>query len=192
MPIPLGVLAVAGAGGGGALSTDFDLLETTVLTTTTASVTFSNLDNYSAYKHLQIRAVARGTRTGTGLNSFYVRFNSDTGTNYAYHRLEGNGSAVASAASTSADRIQLQDLLPQLTSTANAFGAFVLDVLDFSSSSKNTTTRCLHGGHVTDEKAVHLTSGVWLNTNAVTSITLLEQSGNLDTGSRFSLYGIKG
>ena len=99
MPIPLGILAVAGAGaagGGGA----FDLLETTVLGSDTASVTFSNLNTYSAYKHLQIRLVARSTNASAS-RSVRIQFNGDTASNYAYHYLLGDGSSVSSDASTS-------------------------------------------------------------------------------------------
>jgi hypothetical protein len=40
---------------------------------------------------------------------------------------------------------------------------------------------------------IRLVSGVWLNTSAVSSISLVVGGGsNIVTGSRFSLYGIKG
>jgi hypothetical protein len=188
MPIPLGVLAVAGAGaaGGGG---SFDLLETTVLGSDTASVTFSSLGSYSAYKHLQIRMTA----ATTAYPGFAIRFNSDTGSNYAYHRLSANGSTVVSGASTSAAEIRFVNALPdEARDNSNIFGAAIVEILDFSNSSKNSTVRGMSGSHYTDAKQIGLYSGLWNNTNAVTSITLLDpSSGNFVSGSRFSLYGIK-
>lgn len=190
MPIPLGVLAVAGAGaaGGGG---SFDLLETTLITTNTASVTFSSLGSYSAYKHLQLRIVARTSATGEGTNdSISIQLNNDTGTNYPKHELTGNGSSVISDAQTGRS-----DLIIGYTSsndaTADAFSAVVTDILDFSSSSKNTTLRSFSGRPQTSNR-VSLLSGFWNNTAAVTEIDIFLSSNlNFKAGTRLSLYGIK-
>jgi hypothetical protein len=186
MPIPLGVLAVAGAGaaGGGG---SYDLLETTVLGSSAASVTFSNLGNYSAYKHLQIRAVTRGDVATSDYN-IKVTLNSDTGSNYAFHNIRGNGSTVTSAASTS--QAFMAAFLTMGTSVADIWPAAVVDILDFNNANKNTTIRSLNGW-AGSANAIHLRSGFWNNTAAVTTITLTPNSGNLITGSRISLYGYK-
>ena len=52
MPIPIGVLAQAGAGSA-ALTNDYFLIQTVEANTNTSSVTFSNIPQ--TYKHLQIR-----------------------------------------------------------------------------------------------------------------------------------------
>jgi hypothetical protein len=185
MPIPLGVLAVAGAGaaGGGG---SFDLLETTVLGTDAASVTFSSLGSYSAYKHLQIRMTARSTGNGNPA----IQFNGVTSSSYKDHRLFGNGSSVVSDVPGTGTAISVFAAATRSSSTANAFGAAVIDILDFSSSSKNTTVRALAGnyGALT---VVEVASGVFINTAAITSIKLQLNSDNYLAGSRFSLYGIK-
>jgi hypothetical protein len=189
MPIPLGVLAVAGAGaagGGGA----YDLLETQVLGTTAASVTFTGLGSYSEYKHLQLRAVTRDTNAAANLYGSVLRFNSDTGSNYSEHFLNGTGSAVNSSASTSQTSIFLEDFSPGGTSAANAFGAIVLDILDFSNTNKNKTIRSMQGATVSGESDIILKSGLWMNTAAITSFSLAAVTAYA-TGSRFSLYGIK-
>ena len=186
MPIPLGVLAVAGAGAGATGS--FDLLETTLISTNTASVTFSNLNNYSDYKHLQIRMTLRSnTSTDVG----YLRFNSNTGNNYSNHDLVGNGSGVFSAAWTSQSGMWIR--FAGSDDPANAFSSTVVDVLDFGNASKNTTVRQLNGWIATGAGSnfIYLMSGAWLNTNAVTSMTLSNLDSSFVSGSRFSLYGIK-
>lgn len=184
----LGILnaqAVGGAVGGAA----FDLLETTILTTNQSSVEFTGLGDYSDYKHLQIRLVGRSTRVNTQ-DAYALTFNGDTGTNYTTHTLRGDGSAVASFARTS-DPFILLNKTTAASSPANEFSGSVIDILDFSNSSKNTTIRAFLGA-TSSGQFVALHSGAYYNTDAVTSINLDLQIGpNYLTGSRFSLYGIK-
>ena len=184
--IPLGFWAASGAGGGAGA---FDLLETTTLTTSASSVTFSGLGAYSGYKHLQIRLVGRTTRTASN-EDVSITFNSDTSTSYTYHSLQGDGSSVtSSSAGTNSSTFAVR--LPGNNEAANLFGSQVWDLLDFSSTSKNTTLRVL-GGFVGSISRIGLTSGAWLNTAAVTTVGLTPSSGNnFITGSRFSLIGVK-
>lgn len=170
-----------------------DFLEEVVLTSSAASVTFSGLDSYATagYKHLQIRAVVRTTWAGSLLGSMQVQFNSDTSVSYSTHRLRGNGSTVASS-SYLGNRIQFNDLVPQATSGSGVFSALVVDILDFSSTTKNTTIKALFGGLASGAKTVHFDSGAYFNTDAISSINLLDGDANFEVGSRFSLYGSKG
>ena len=182
---PLGILSAAGAGGAVA-GGDYELIETTILGSSAASITFSSLGDYSStYKYLQIRAVARKSDTS---NEQRIRFNGDSGSNYAYHFLYGNGSSVLSAAGTNSSSIVNYPFAGS-NFTANAFGAYVMDILDPYSTTKNTTIRQL-AALATSE--VQLSSGFWNNTASITSITLTSASGDLVAGSRFSLYGLKG
>ena len=177
--IPLGFWAASGGGAGGPA---FDLLESEILTSS-ASVTFTGLGAYSDYKHLQLRIVGGVTTTGGFLNNFRIRLNSDSGVNYYTHQLQGDGSSVASSG-FSFDSIQFHDTLAR----DSLFGALVIDILDFSSTSKNTTLRGLGGGTNTSENNIGLYSGLWVNTNAVTELDLYD---TYKAGSRFSLYGVK-
>tara|TARA_R110000868_G_scaffold400141_2_gene674352 strand:+ start:10655 stop:11227 length:573 start_codon:yes stop_codon:yes gene_type:complete len=182
----LGILNSQAAGGGG--GTDFDLLETTTLTTTASTVTFSGLGSYaSEYDHLQIRFVAKTNRSGS-VDIVIMTLNGDTGSNYSWHSLGGNGSAVESTAGSSQVKINTVGVTAA-SATSGAMGAGVLDILDFANTSKNTTVRGLGGEGLYD---VRLISGAWYNTAAVTSITLDQNIGTtFNSTSRFSLYGIK-
>ena len=184
----LGILnsQAAGAGGAGA----YDLLETQVLASSASSVTFTGLDTLaSGYQHLQIRIVARANRAATN-DEMKVQFNSDTGTNYASHYLNGTGSAVESFADTSVDGIRLK-FTGNSPNPSGAYSATILDILDFSNASKNTTTRALLGEP--SMSTIRLASGLYNNTNAVTTINFGVRFGSgYLADSRFSLYGIKG
>ena len=132
----------------------------------------------SDYKHLQLRVVANGG----GL--IMTRFNGDSASNYSAHRLYGNGFNAISQAFTATTQINSGFG----TTTTNVFAVSVIDILDFSSTSKNKTIRYLNG----DDGAVALGSGAWYDTSAITQILSFPNSGSYAVGSRFSLYGIRG
>ena len=181
-----GILASSGAAAGA-----FDLLETTLISTNTASVTFSNLNNYSDYKHLQIRYTARSSRTAFD-DSINLRLNSITSTSYAQHGLEGDGSSVTSGGAGSQNTIFF-NWIPAANANASSFGAGFIDILDFSSSSKNTTIRTLTGmlDNAQPWRKIRLTSGLLNNTAAITAVQIYPTFGNFVSGSRLSLYGVK-
>jgi hypothetical protein len=77
------------------------------------------------------------------------------------------------------------------STTANAVNAGVIDILDYSSSTKNTTLRGLYGMN-DNAIAICLSSGLYNQTTAVSSITLTASANNFASLSRFSLYGIRG
>jgi hypothetical protein len=185
MLIPFGILSAAGAGG--AVTGTYELISTTILGTATASVTFSNLGDYSTtYKHLQVRTLARTSHTSTD----YLDMRLNGATSFWEHGLEANGSSVSSYNSAGLATSMAVALVANSTSTTNSFGGAVIDLLDPYSTTKNKTIRGLGGfGGVN----IALRSGSWASTSSVTSITLLPSSGaNLVSGSRFSLYGIRG
>ena len=189
MPIPLGVLAVAGAGAAGAAGA-YEWLETQVLGTAAASVTFSNVDtNYaSTYQHLQLRVVARTDRANA-LDRLDILLNGDTGTNYSAHELQGSGSLVQSAGYANLARAE-SGYISGGNNTASSFGVSIIDILDAFETTKYTTMRALSG--VTGSATyIVLFSSSWRNTAAVNEIKLDNISSNFAIGSRFSLYGLR-
>lgn len=175
------------------LANSYEWLESTILGSNTTSVTFSNLNtNYaSTYQHLQLRILARTNRNDTD-DFLTINFNGDTGNNYASHRLRGNGTNVESSTPrTSYSRIETYSLTAA-TQTANRFGVMIIDILDPFETNKYTTVKVL-GGLNGSYNFIGLSSGLWMNTNAVTTI-LLDQFFGTEflSNSRFSLYGLKG
>jgi hypothetical protein len=182
---PLGLLSQ----GGGASAGSFELISTTIASGSSASVTFSSIP--ATYKHLQLRLTNRGVYATTNDLLNLLRFNGDTGANYAWHGLQGDGSSVYANNGTSVTSI-CAGVFPGGSSTADSFSGAIVDILDYANTNKNTTTRMLSGSHTATGKNIKLTSGVWFNTSAITSLTLTTEIGNFTSGSRFSLYGIKG
>jgi len=129
-----------------------------------------------------------------------MQLNSDTGSNYATHWLYGDGSSASANAITSNTYLRPGD--GQIgTSTGNSslvWGVAVIDFLDYKNINKYKTVRALQGVDINGTIAsvggrVGLGSGVWMSTNAITSIKLYPQAGtNWTQYSQFALYGIKG
>jgi len=185
MSLILGILAqdVAGAGGG----TSYESIATvTVGSGGSSTIDFTSIP--SGFTHLQLRGINRNT---TADNTFRLRFNSDTGSNYSRHFLYGNGASALAAAGASQTSTGI-GIIANSGNSASIFSAFVIDILDYKDTSKYKTMRSLGGYDANGSGNVGLFSGVWMNTAAITSISLLSDSGNQNQYSQFALYGIKG
>ena len=166
----------------------FFLIQRTTLSST-GTISFTSIPQ--TYKHLQIRYLARSARTGSTTDELAIRLNSDSGSNYARHRLSGDG-ATASATGQASQVEIAYNQVPTADSTASIFGAGIIDILDYASTTKNKTTRTLAGNDQNGSGVIRLNSGLWMNTAAVTSIYLFATVGtNFVSSSSFALYGIK-
>lgn len=185
--LPLGIWAASGAGGGGA--SDFQLISTQVVSSPVASITFSSIP--STFRHLQVRMTMKDSNAGSTMDAAYYTFNGDTTTaNYALHYLDANGSGVNTGYSNSYVN-SIRSVATTLF-TASAHSAHIMDVLDYSQTTKYKTTRILGGAapSIYNAQSVSLTSGLWMNTAAITSLTIGAVSGQtLVSNCRFSLYG---
>ena len=155
-----------------------------------SSVSFTNIPN--TYTHLQVRCIAR-TSAAQDRESIKLTFNSDTGSNYARHSLWGSGSAASAYGGASEAYVLLTDFAAA-SATASIYGAAITDILDYANTNKYKTVRSLGGVDLNAAVTVYdgLNSGLWQNTNAITSITLTPFGGsNLVQYSQFALYGVK-
>ena len=154
-----------------------------------SSIVFSSIP--ATYKHLQVRILSRDARSAS-LNNVHMRVNGDTGANYTYHTIYGDGSTVTSDGGTGST---VTDYIyePSALVTASVFGTSIFDILDYTSTTKNKTIRMIGGYDANGAGRVNLTSSLWLNTSAITSLTFLNSSNNnFVQYSHFALYGIKG
>jgi hypothetical protein len=168
-------------------------LQVITVGSTTSTVTFSNIP--STYKHLQIRALAK-CDVNDGNNSYsniYLRFNSDTGSNYSYHHLQGDGSSVATTGQVNQTSVFVGTAANSDSAQANVFGANIIDILEYANTNIYKTVRCLNGkeNNATNYNRIQFKSGNWRNTNAITSLTFTTD-GNFTQYSQFALYAVKG
>lgn len=184
-------LSAYGFSRGGSAPADYELIETQVLGSNAASVTFSSIP--STYSHLQLRITARSNSTGNA-TALFMKFNGVGGTSYATHAIYGTGGGsgqVYAEGFASLDAFyRLQ--IPDDGLAANSFGGLLVDVLDYAATTKNKTIRALTTYSASGVYRVAEVSGLFNSTAAVSSLSLTPGAGQLKTGSRFSLYGIKG
>lgn len=180
--LPLGLLSQ----GGRAAPVSFELINTQVLGSNASSVTFNAIP--STYTHLQLRIVGKSNGESNVLN---MTFNGVT-TGYAWHNLYGNGSsALVQQGAPSVGFIKLSNSLSE-SFTTSAFAGSIVDILDYGNVNKNKTTRCISGQRDYTTQ-VNMSSGLFVNTSAISSLTLTAEAGaSIVTNSRFSLYGVKG
>jgi len=195
--VSLGIIDSGGAGGGGG---SFESIATSTPSVGTTNITFTSIP--STYKHLQLRCLLRGNYGSAG--SFgdyaYVTFNSDTASNYSDHCILGDGSivdALSAANTTSISRYSINYCYGTSISSS-IFGATILDIHDYASTTKNKTVRSFSGvdfNTTSTNQVTSLASGLWRNTAAITSMNIFVDGGagaGTASGTVFSLYGIKG
>jgi hypothetical protein len=162
----------------------FHHLETIRLSSNATSIEFINLARYADYQHLQIRAAICDAVSFQDASSYRLRFNGDSGANYSWHQLKGNGSAVSSSAGANQSGIFGEN------GGQTRFSATVIDILDPFDTAKHTTTRTLDG-YANSSRGIVLGSGSWRNTTSITSLSFTTEGFGFISGSRFSLYGLK-
>ena len=188
----MSILGIIASSKLGAPATAFESIASATGTGSSATITFSSIP--STYQHLQIRGIARSDLATTATLG-RLQFNSDTGSNYAGHTLQGNGSSAIVSGNVSQANIGSVIRVPGTSATADVVGGFIIDIHDYASTSKNKTVRAFTGvdsNTANTNYRVLMTSGLWMDTSAINSISLFLSSSNWTTQTTFALYGIKG
>jgi hypothetical protein len=154
-------------------------IATTTLSGSTSTLTFSSIPQ--TFTHLQLRMFAV-----SAYNDPRLQFNGDTGSNYSLHQLYGNGSTTSAAGYASLTYVSAGT---NGASSTSYFSPYINDILDYTNTNKNKTVRNISGFDTNGTGNVIMQSSVWLNTAAITSITIFAAS-NFASGSTFQLYGI--
>ena len=156
------------------------------------TVSFTSIPQ--TYSHLQIRILGRTNRTSFASDYIKLVANSDTGSNYANHYLAGTAGGAYSGGTSSNDSAYIQRFAGN-SIASNIFGVAVVDILDYSNTNKFKTIRNLGGidqNSTSGVGEVGLYSSLWMNTSAISSLTLSSGGGTLiSQNSSFALYGIK-
>jgi hypothetical protein len=176
-------------------------LATVTLTSSQSSVVFSGIPQN--YTHLQVRAIGQTSRGTYGNDLMTMRVGNgtlDSGSNYSSHMVGGDGANTAVYAAASQTSAYLSYKLGSTTSSA--FGAFIIDILDYTSTSKYKTIRTLGGVDINGTVAgyggeVALMSSLWFqagsgtNAKAIDTIAFYPANANFTANTQFALYGIK-
>ena len=172
-----------------ASTTAYESIQTvTVGSGGTASISFTSIP--ATYTHLQIRGIGRLTGAYS-FEEYAINFNSDTNSNYAYHYLQGSGSVTIGSGGSSTGGGKSGSWLAGTSVTASVFGGAIFDILDYANTNKYKTIKMLGGMDANGSGYGGIASSLWMNTNAITTVTLGSVS-NFAQYSQFALYGIKG
>ena len=157
----------------------YEPIATTTLGGTAPTVTFSSIP--ATYTDLILVMQLKITTAG----AFYMQLNGDTATNYSQTYLYGDGTSAASGRRTSQTNMRLSNgLNPENNFNFNE----IVQLQNYSNTTtfKSVLTRANNAAGGT-EAAVML----WRSTAAINSILVSTFANNFDTGSTFTLYGIK-
>lgn len=182
MLIPLGILAASGSSGA------MELISTVSLSADANTVAFASIP--SNFKHLQIRAVVRGSAAA---NSAYTAMMiNQAASTTAQHFMWSNGSSVQSGANTALSTWANIGYVATNNAASGVYTGMIIDILDYATTGKNKTAR-IFSGHYGADYRTELRSNLFIDTTAVNHIQFSPwDSANFKAGSRFSLYGIKG
>lgn len=157
----------------------YDPIATQTLGSAVASVTFSSISG--AYTDLVL--VYAGIIASGGEVGLSLRFNGDSGSNYSKTDIVGSGSAATSVRDSNYAEANIG--LASSTVQANS----IFHIMNYA----NTTTykTALGRGNNTGGY-VRAGVGLWRNTAAITSVTLVAGgAANFNIGTIVTLYGIK-
>ena len=160
------------------MTATYEKIATTTLGSASASTTFSSIS--SSYTDLVLITQTKMS----GLGQITMRLNSDTGSNYSYTEMYGTGSSVASDRGTGNDRIYFGNF-------SNSTSEFTIGIFNIQNYSNTTTNKTVLSRVNTSSVDVVANVGLWRNTSAINSVTILTSGSTFTTGSTFTLYGIK-
>jgi hypothetical protein len=154
-------------------------LATVTLGSAAASVTFGSIP--ATYRDL---IIVTDTLNSSGSENMKMRFNSDSGASYTSIGLRGNGSTASSGSFANssfayADNVAFAD--------ASNRHNHIIQFLDYSATDKHKHFLSRANN---SSRGVDLIAGRWANTSAITTIMFFYEVGNINSGSRFDLYGI--
>ena len=163
----------------------YTLLETiTVGAAGASSVTFNSIPQ-TGYTDLVIKASPRST---IAEDTFGIRFNSDSGSNYPYRGFVGQGASVSSFSGT--NTFIALGRMPESGYTANTFGSNEFYIPNYTSSNqKSVSIDAVNENNATTARA-QLAAGLWTGTAAITTIQVLASAGSFTQYSSFQLYGV--
>lgn len=155
----------------------YELIDSQVLSTSAASVTFSSIP--ATYRDLVLVVDIIPT---AAYERVYVRFNSDTGSNYNGVYARGNGTTATSGSGTDTSIINAN-----ITALIGEKTLLKLEVLDYSATDKHKTAlaRANNADYATDMGAYR-----WANTSAITAVEVFTTVISYAAGSTFYLYGV--
>lgn len=152
-----------------------------------ANVEFTTIAG--TYTDLVLICSPRGDAANS-TRSMTMQFNANA-TGYSDRRAYGTGAAVAGDNNVyGTDEIYLGEAA-SAGGTASTFSSIEIYIPNYAGSSHKTVSISSVSEQAATTAFSQIITGLWANTDAITSIKLFIQSGSFASGSTFDLYGIK-
>ena len=164
------------------MTATYEKIATNTLGSAAATVTFSSISG----SYTDLIVVFNGSHST--LTNYFLQFGNgsiDTGSNYSTTVLDGNGSSAASARYSN-DTVGIR--ADYYAAGANNVKQSIFQIQNYSNSTTYKTT--LVRSALPAEEVV-ATVGLWRSTSAINILRFSNSSGNFNTGSTFTIYGIK-
>jgi len=162
------------------MTATYDCIATTTLGSAQSNVTFSSISGSFTDLVLVVFIASNSIN-----DDMFLQYNSDTGSNYSNTTLRGNGTTASSTRTSNATGARFSDQSSPTTSSSNIA---IINIMNYANTTTYKTNISRSNNASTGIDAMVT---LWRNTAAITSVKVFPASGNMASGSTFTLYGIK-
>jgi len=183
-----------------AITSDYESIQTiTVGSGGLRTASFTSIP--ATFKHLEIRLWGYSNRTDNIIDDYNIRINGDTGYNYSYHFIigEGGGTTPSFGNGVSVSTINSSPCIGTVRSGGISNGGAIIQIPDYANTNKLKTLKLIGGCDLNGATSpapgrAGIVSGVWQGSNnAISQIDLFaSQTYNWGQYTNIALYGIKG
>jgi hypothetical protein len=162
------------------------VIDTSTVANTSTTLTISSIP--ATYKHLLVVGVGLQT-SGANDGDLFVRVNGDSGNNYTLERVTVSGSTLAGYGTGSISGISNLGAMARTADGATLLGQIAIYIYNYSSSADYKTIVTSGGSMNNSTNSWVASRGMWRNTDAITSVSLVDANGtNLKAGT-YITYG---
>ena len=157
----------------------YEPIATTTLGSAATAINFSSI----AATYTDLRVIFQNATTPP--SNIHFRLNTDSGSNYSWTSLQGNGTTATSDRNTSQTTLELPV-------SDSAYGLYTIDFFSYAGST-NKTFLITNSGDLNGSGYSVRQVGLWRSTAAITSINFRcggAGSQNFPIGTTATLYGI--
>jgi hypothetical protein len=159
----------------------YEAISTTTISSTTATITLSSIPG--TYTDLVLVVTAKSSNAA----DIWIRVNSDSGSNYQYAVLTGDGSSAGASKASSQSNGLLTDYNATPSSDNNHVAICQFNSYASTNNRKNMISRASRAA-----AGIDFVLSTWNDTSAITSLTLrFNSTPTFDADTVVSLYGIK-
>lgn len=170
------------------MAATYTLIASNTLSSSAASVTFSAIPN--TYTDLVLKWSVRGTTSAASV-IMNININGTALSQSSRTELRGDGATASSARNSGSVTNWISRYADAASATANTFANGEIYIPNYAGSANKVSNVFNANENNSTTAYIETLAQLLQNTAAITSIALSMNSGNIDSGSSFFLYGIK-